>query len=76
MLENSKMSCTLQKHAQENHLLFVNKALSKGIRRRNRLKSKFLKDKTDRNKREYFKQRNNGASLKRKSKMLHHSNLD
>ena len=69
MLDNSKMSCTLQKHARENHLLFVNKALSKGIIRRNR-------SQIDRNKREYFKQRNNDASLKRKSKMFHHSNLD
>ena len=55
---------------------FMNKALSKGIIKGNRLKSKFLKDKTDRNKREYSKLRSNCASLKRKSEMLHHSNLD
>ena len=50
----------------KNHLLFVNRALSKRIIKRNKLKSKFVEDKIDRNKREYSKQRNNCVFLNQK----------
>ena len=42
-----------QKYAQGNHLLFINKTLSKEITKRSRLRNKHLKDRSDYNKREF-----------------------
>ena len=52
----------LEEMCTKNHLLFVKRALSKRIIKRNKLKSKIVKDKIDRNKREYSKQLNNCIS--------------
>ena len=58
------------------HLPFMKKTLSKEIRKRTRLRNKFLKNRNDYNKREFSKQRNYCVSLMRKSKKLYYNNLD
>ena len=65
-----------QKYARENHLIFMNKTLSKEITKRARLSNKFLKDRNDYNKRESPKQSNYCLSLARKFKKLYYSYLD
>ena len=57
-----------QKYARGNHMLFMNRALSKEVMTRKRLRNNFLKDRSEENKRKYSKQRNYCASLLRKSK--------
>ena len=57
-----------QKYARGNHMHFMNKALSKEIMTRTRLRNKFLKDRSEENKKKYSKQRNYCVSRLRKSK--------
>ena len=65
-----------QKYARGNHMPFMNKALSKEIMRRTRLRNKFLKDRSEENKKKYSKQRNYCVSLLRKSKSDYFGNLN
>ena len=55
-----------QKYARGNHLSFMKKALSKEIMTRTRLRNKFLKDRSEENKKKYSKQRNYCVSLLKK----------
>ena len=63
-----------QKHVRGNHLPFMNKTLSKEIMMRARLRSRFLKNRTEENKRKYMKQQNYCVSLLRKVKSEYYSN--
>ena len=65
-----------QKHGRGNHLRFMNKTLSKEIMTRTRLRNRFLKNRTEENKRKYTKQRNYCVSLLRKVKNECYSNLN
>ena len=65
-----------QKFARGNHLPFMNKTLSKVIMHRTRFRNKYLRNKTDANKRKYTKQWNYCLSPLRKSKREYYSNLD
>ena len=65
-----------QKYARGNHMHFMNKALSKEIMTRTRLRNKFLKDRSEENKKKYSKQRNYCVSLLRKSKSDYFGNLN
>ena len=65
-----------QKLVRGNHLPFMNKTLSKAIMHRTRIYNKYLRNKTDKSKRKYTKQRNYCVSLLRKSKREYYSNLD
>ena len=65
-----------QKYARGNHMPFMNKALSKEIMTRTRLRNKFLKDRSEENKKKYSKQRNYCVSLLRKSKSNYFGNLN
>ena len=65
-----------QKYARGNHMPFMNRALSKEIMTRTRLRNNFLKDRSEENKRKYSKQRNYCVSLLRKSKSYHFGNLN
>ena len=57
-----------QKFAVDNHVAFMNKALFKEIITRTRLPNKFLKERSEENKKKYSKQWNYCVSLLRKSK--------
>ena len=57
-----------QKYARGNHRPFMNKALSKEIMTRTRRRNKFLKNRSEENKKRFSKQRNYCVSLLRKSK--------
>ena len=65
-----------QKCARGNHMPFMNKALSKDIMTRTRLRNKFLRDRSEENKKKYSKQRNYYVSLLRKSKSDYFGNLN
>ena len=54
----------------------MNETLSKVIMLRTKLRNKFFKIRTDKNKTNYVKQRNLCASLLRKAKREYFSNLD
>ena len=54
----------------------MNKALSKEIMTATRLRNKFLKDRSEENKKKYSKQRNYCVSLLRKSKLNYFGNLN
>ena len=64
------------KYARGSHMPFMNKALSKEIMTRARLGDKFLKDRSEENKKKYSKQRNYCVSLLRKSKSNYFGNLN
>ena len=65
-----------QKYARGNHIPFMNRALSKEIMTRTRLRNNFLNDRGEENKRKYSKQRNYYISLLRKSKSEYFGNLN
>ena len=65
-----------QKHSTGKHVPFMNKVLSKEIMARTRLRNKFLKDRSEENKKKYSKQRNYCVSLLRKSKSNYFRNLN
>ena len=65
-----------QKYARGNHMPFMNAALSKEIMTRALLRNKFLKDRSEENKKKYSKQRNYCVSLLRKSKSDYFGNLN
>ena len=65
-----------QKHVRRNQLPFMNKTLLQEIMTRTRLRNKFLKSRTEENKRKHTKQRNYCVSLLRKVKNKYYSNLN
>ena len=65
-----------KKYKTGNRIPFVKKDLSKAIMRRSKLRSNYLKNKTDANRMLYKKQRNYCVSLLRKSKTNCYANLD
>ena len=64
-----------QTYARGNHMPFMNKVLSKETMTRTRLRNKFLKDRSEENKKRYSKQRNYCVSLLRKSRWHYFENL-
>ena len=65
-----------KKYIRGNHLPFMNKELSKEIMHRTRLRSNFLRNRSDENKRKYSKQRNYCVSLLRKAKKNYYNDLN
>ena len=65
-----------RRYVRANQAPFMNKKLSKEIMTRSRLRNKFLKTKTDANRKAYNKQRNYCVSLFRREKKSFFSNLD
>ena len=65
-----------QTYARGNHMPCMNKALSKEIMTRTRLRNKFLKDRIEETKKKCSKQRNYCVSLLRKSKLDYFGNLN
>ena len=65
-----------QKYARVSHMPFMNKALPKEITTRTPLRNKFLKDRSEENKRKYSKPRNYCVSLLRKPKSNYFANLN
>ena len=63
-------------YVRGNQSPFMNKTLSEAIMIRAKLRSKFLKNRSNENKRNYVKQRKHCVSLLRKTKREHYSNLD
>ena len=55
---------------------FMNKTLSKALIHRTKFRNKYLRNKTDQNKRKYTKNQSYCVSLLRKSKREYYSNLD
>ena len=73
----------LDKHApiktktlRANHAPYITKALRKAIMRRSQLESKYLKNRTEENKKLYKKQRNFCSRLYKKEKKNYYSNLN
>ena len=74
---------TLNKHAPRkrkttrgNKSPFINKKISKTIMKRNELRNKFLKHKTDESRQAFVKQRNYCVSLLKKLRRNYYSSLD
>ena len=65
-----------QKYLRVNQSPFMNKSLSKAIMLKSKFRNIFLKNKTEENKRNYFKQRNLCVALLRKSKREYFGNLN
>ena len=70
-----------QKYERGNHMPFMNKTLPRDIMTRTRLRNKFLKNRSEGNKKKFLKQRNYCVSLLRKSKSdyfenFHEKNID
>ena len=65
-----------RRYVRANQAPFMNKKLSKEIMTRSRLRNKFLKTKTDANRKAYNKQRNSCVSLFRREKKSFFNNLD
>ena len=61
---------------EANSSLFMNKAISKAVMDRTRLRNKFLKNRSAENKLAYNRHRNNCVSLTRKSKRDYNNNVD
>ena len=65
-----------QTYARGNHMPFMNKALSKKIMKRIKLRNKFLKERIDESKKRYTSQRNYLASLLKKTKKNYYNSLN
>ena len=65
-----------KKYVRGNQWPFMNKTLSKAIMLRTKLRNKFLKNRSNENKKNYVKQRNHCVSLLRKTKREYYSNLN
>ena len=65
-----------KKYVRGNQSPFMNKTLSKAIMLRTKLRNKFLKNRSNENKKNCVKQRNHCVSLLRKMKREYYSNLD
>ena len=66
----------MRKYARSDQMLFMNQALSKAIMTRARLRNKFLKDRSEENKKKYSKQRSCFVSFLRKPKSDYFGNLN
>ena len=64
------------KYIRGNNMPFLNKELSKAHKKRTYLRNRFLKKRSDQNKKLYTKQRNYCVSLLRKTKKNHYVNLN
>ena len=64
------------KYVRGNHAPFMNKALSKAIVVRTKLRNTFLKNRSEENKKNYSMQRNYCVSLLRKSERDYYNNLN
>ena len=65
-----------KKYIRGNNSPFMNRTLSKEIIKRSRLRNKFLKSKSEADKKNYVKQRNYCVSLLRRTKKEYYGNLD
>ena len=65
-----------KRYVRANQEPFMNKKLSKEIMTRSRQRNKFLKNKTDANRKAYNKQRNYRVSLFRREKKCFFNNLE
>ena len=65
-----------KKYIRANHSKFVTKELSKNVMLRSKLKSQFLKIKTEESKMKHNQQRNLCVSITRKVKRSYYENLD
>ena len=65
-----------KKYIRGNNSPFMNRTLSEEIMKRSRLRNKFLKSKSEADKKNYVKQRNYCVSLLRRAKMEYYGNLD
>ena len=65
-----------KKYIRGNHLLFMNKELSKAIMHRSKLRNNFLRHRSNENRQKYSKQQNYGVSLLRRIKKNYYSNLN
>ena len=65
-----------QKHVRANSSPFINKTILKTIMKQTRLKNKFMKYRSERQKRTYSAQRNLCGFLARKTKTEYFDNLD
>ena len=65
-----------KKYKRGNQMPFMNKELSKAIMDRTRYRNRFLKNRTEINRKKYSKQRNYCVSLLRKTKRAYYSNLN
>ena len=59
-----------------NQALFINKEIQRGVMVRSKLRKKFLKSRSESDKKAYNKQRNKCVSLLRKTKKAYYSNLN
>ena len=71
----NKHAPTKIKYLRSNQGKFMTKGLHKAIMKRSRLRNKFLRDRTDRSRKEYKKQINFCVNLLKKSKTEHFENL-
>ena len=65
-----------KKYIRGNNSPFMNRILSKEIMKRSRLRNKFLKSKSNADKKNYVKQRNYCVPLLRRTKKEYYGNLD
>ncbi len=65
-----------QKYIRANESCFMNKTLKKAVMQRTKLKNKYLKNNTTKNKLEYKKQRNYCVKLFKNEKKKYYENLD
>ena len=65
-----------KKYIRGNNSPFLNRILYKEMMKRSRLRNKFLKNKSEADKKNYVKQRNYCVSLLRRTKKEHYGNLD
>ena len=65
-----------QRHVRANQSPFINNKLNKAIMNRSRLRNRFLKNKTEENKKGYNRQRNYVVSLLKKYKDEYYNNLN
>ena len=71
-----KHSPKKHRHVRANQSPFMNNKLNKAIMNRSRLRNRFLKNKTEENKKAYNRQRNYVVSLLKKSKHEYYNNLN
>ena len=71
-----KMAPIKKKYVRGNNMPFFNKELSGAQKKRTQLRNRFLKKRSNQNKKLYSKQRNFCVSLLRKTKRRHYANLN
>ena len=71
-----KMAPIKKKYVRDNNMPFFNKELSGAHKKRTQLRNRFLKKRSNQNKKLYSKERNFSVSLLRKTKRHHYANLN